>query len=58
MVEELAEVAGQARGPGIALALKACNRYETCLYNTLADTRQTIFDIGARTSACTPTPTA
>jgi len=43
----LAEVAADAAGRGIELALEACNRYETYLYNTLADTRASVLAIGA-----------
>ncbi len=47
VVEVLTEVAADARRRGITLALEACNRYETYLYNTLADTRETILAVGA-----------
>ena len=43
----LKEVAAEAEGRGITLALEACNRYETYLYNTLSDTRDTIVQVGA-----------
>ena len=39
--------AAEARKRGITLALEACNRYETYLYNTLEDVRETILAIGA-----------
>jgi len=42
----LREVAADARGRGIALALEACNRYETYLYNTLADVDATVRAVG------------
>ena len=47
VVGVLGEVAEDARARGITLALEACNRYETYLYNTLADTRDTILAVGA-----------
>lgn len=47
VVEVLGEVALEARGLGITLALEACNRYETYLYNTLEDTRETVLAVGA-----------
>lgn len=47
VVDVLGEVAEVARGYDITLALEACNRYETYLYNTLADTRDTIRAVGA-----------
>lgn len=43
----LKEVAAEAEQRGITLALEACNRYETYLYNSLADTRETILQVGA-----------
>ncbi len=47
VVEVLRDVAAEARRRGITLALEACNRYETYLYNTLADVRETILAVGA-----------
>ncbi len=47
VVEVLGELAEDAAGRGITLALEACNRYETYLYNTLEDVRETILAIGA-----------
>jgi len=47
VVECLTEVAEEAEQRGITLALEACNRYETYLYNSLADTRDTILKVGA-----------
>ncbi len=47
VVETLAEVAEYAKVKGINLALEACNRYETYLYNSLADTRETILAVAA-----------
>ena len=47
VVQVLGEVAEDARGRGVTLALEACNRYETYLYNTLADTRDTVLAVGA-----------
>jgi D-psicose/D-tagatose/L-ribulose 3-epimerase len=43
----LAQVASDASARGIELALEACNRYETYMYNTLADTRSSVLAIGA-----------
>lgn len=43
----LGVVAERARGYGITLALEACNRYETYLYNTLSDTRASILKVGS-----------
>ncbi len=47
IVEGLGELAEDARSRGITLALEACNRYETHLYNTLADTREAVRATGA-----------
>ena len=47
VVRVLKEVAREAQARGITLALEACNRYETYLYNTLADARETILAVGA-----------
>lgn len=47
IIDVLKEVAADAKKRGITLALEACNRYETYLYNTLHDTRETILAIGA-----------
>ncbi len=47
VVEVLRDVAAEAARRGIQLALEACNRYETYLYNTLADARQTVLAVGA-----------
>ena len=47
IVEGLAELAEDAKRRGITLALEACNRYETHLYNTLADTRAAVLATGA-----------
>lgn len=46
VIEVLRDLAGEARQRGITLALEACNRYETYLYNTLEDTRDTILAVG------------
>ncbi len=46
VVEVLKDVAAEAKKRGIILALEACNRYETYLYNSLADTRETILAVG------------
>jgi|YNPBryBLVA2012_1023415.scaffolds.fasta_scaffold23472_1 D-psicose/D-tagatose/L-ribulose 3-epimerase len=47
VVDVLGEVAAEAKQRGITLALEACNRYETYLYNSLADARATIKAVGA-----------
>jgi len=47
IIETLQELAEDARARGITLALEACNRYETHLYNTLHDTREAVLAIGA-----------
>ncbi|MDX2141448.1 MAG: sugar phosphate isomerase/epimerase [Chloroflexota bacterium] len=47
VVEMLKDVAAEAKRRGITILLEACNRYETYLYNTLADTRETILAVGA-----------
>lgn len=46
IVEVLGELCEEARKRDITLALEACNRYETYLFNTLADTRDTILRVG------------
>lgn len=45
VVEGLQELAEDAKGRGITMALEACNRYETHLYNTLKDTREAVLAI-------------
>ncbi len=45
--DALGEVARRADALGITLALEACNRYETYLYNTLEDARRTVLAVGA-----------
>lgn len=47
VIDTLGRVAADARSRGITLSLEACNRYETYLYNSLADTRDAILAIGA-----------
>ncbi len=47
VVETLRDVAQAAQARGITLALEACNRYETYVYNTLGDTREAVLAIGA-----------
>jgi D-psicose/D-tagatose/L-ribulose 3-epimerase len=47
VVETLKELAPEAEQRGITLALEACNRYETYMFNTLADTRDAIKRVGA-----------
>lgn len=47
VVDVLGAVADNAKQRGITLALEACNRYETYLFNSLADTRETIKATGA-----------
>jgi len=48
VIDTLTEVAEEAQRRGMRLALEACNRYETYLYNTLADTQETVRAIRAR----------
>lgn len=47
IIDVLKDVAAEAKRRGITLSLEACNRYETYLYNTLSDTRDTILATGA-----------
>jgi D-psicose/D-tagatose/L-ribulose 3-epimerase len=47
VIDTLGAVAAEAKKRGISLGLEVCNRYETYLYNTLADGRTTIKAIGA-----------
>lgn len=47
VVEMLAVVAEDAKRRGMTLGFEVCNRYETYLYNTLADGREAIRQIGA-----------
>jgi D-psicose/D-tagatose/L-ribulose 3-epimerase len=47
VIDTLGEVAQEARKRGITLGIEVVNRYESNLYNTLADTRETILAIGA-----------
>jgi D-psicose/D-tagatose/L-ribulose 3-epimerase len=46
VTETLKDVAAEAKKRGITLALEACNRYETYMYNTLGDTRKAIKAVG------------
>lgn len=47
IIDTMKDLTAEAKQRGITLALEACNRYETYLYNTLADTRDTILATGA-----------
>jgi D-psicose/D-tagatose/L-ribulose 3-epimerase len=47
VIDVLRDLAGEAAKRGITLALEACNRYETYMYNTLEDVRSTIRAVGA-----------
>ncbi len=47
VAQTLREVALEAHSRGITLALEACNRYETYMYNVLADTHSTVLETGA-----------
>ncbi len=47
VADTLAAVAEEAGNRGVTLGLEVCNRYETYLYNTLADGRAAIKAIGA-----------
>lgn len=42
----LREVSEEAKQRDIMLALEACNRYETYMFNTLSDTKKTIQKVG------------
>ncbi len=46
VIDTLGEVALEAKKRGISLGLEVLNRYETYMYNTLADARRTIKAIG------------
>lgn len=48
VVEGMRVISDEAKERGITLALEACNRYETHLFNTLGDTRAKIKEIGAQ----------
>ena len=47
VVDTLRDVADEAKRRGMRLGLEVCNRYETYLFNTLADGRAAIQAIGA-----------
>lgn len=47
VIDTLKIVAAEAAAKGITLGLEACNRYETYMYNTLADARETVLAVGA-----------
>ncbi len=47
VIEVLKDIAAEAKRRGITILLEPCNRYETYLYNTLADARETILAVGA-----------
>lgn len=47
VIDVLKDIAAEAAKRDIMLALEACNRYETYLYNSLADTRETVIAVGA-----------
>jgi D-psicose/D-tagatose/L-ribulose 3-epimerase len=46
-IDVIRDIASEAKRRGVTLALEACNRYETYMYNTLEDTRDTILATGA-----------
>ncbi len=46
VIDTLGEVALEAKKRGIRLGFEVVNRYETYMYNTLADARETILAIG------------
>lgn len=46
VVETLREVAREAQARGMSLGFEVCNRYETYLYNSLADGRDAVKAIG------------
>lgn len=45
-IRGLSEIADEAKSRGITLALEACNRYETYMFNALGDTRDAILATG------------
>jgi D-psicose/D-tagatose/L-ribulose 3-epimerase len=47
VIDTLGEVAREAKKRGINLGMEVVNRYESHLYNTLIDARETILAIGA-----------
>jgi D-psicose/D-tagatose/L-ribulose 3-epimerase len=47
VIQVLKDVAAEAARRGLTILLEPCNRYETYLYNTLIDTRETILAVGA-----------
>ncbi|HLV35775.1 MAG TPA: sugar phosphate isomerase/epimerase family protein [Spirillospora sp.] len=47
VIDVLKDLAAEAKSRGITLALEACNRYETYLFNTLEDARDTVLAVGA-----------
>lgn len=47
VIDTLGPFAEDAKSRGIKLSLEACNRYETYMFNSLEDTRETILAIGA-----------
>lgn len=47
VITTLKKLAPEAEARGITLALEACNRYETYLYNALADARDTVLAVNA-----------
>ncbi len=47
VVDTLGRVAVEAKKRGMRLSLEVLNRYETYLYNTLEDARETILAVGA-----------
>jgi D-psicose/D-tagatose/L-ribulose 3-epimerase len=47
VVDVIRDVAAEAARRGIRIGLEPCNRYETYLYNSLADARDTIRAVGA-----------
>ncbi|MEJ2559659.1 MAG: TIM barrel protein, partial [Anaerolineae bacterium] len=47
VIDALGEVALEAKKRGIRLGFEVVNRYETYMYNSLADARETILAIGA-----------
>ena len=47
VVDTLREVAAEGKKRGITVGLECCNRYETYLYNTVADGRDAVKAIGA-----------
>jgi D-psicose/D-tagatose/L-ribulose 3-epimerase len=47
VIDTMGELAPEAEKRGLLLVIEVLNRYETYLYNTLADTRETVLAVGS-----------